>query len=393
MEKPSSSFELWKKLGLVFANWADSTFLYGVGKLGVDIYKTIFSMSEQKQSPLDWSCPVHELYSEQDSVLWVIGPNGRQVFLPQVLLMYCHEDNDESSIRIELEPEDFCAPISIPEALEFYRGGLNSDDQKFFFNGENARLLDWKSETKTLVFQGCSYFDYLQTNLALDISLPVIGSLRRFTSVNKRLEPLSTSKLANSTGLNGLIFSNDGYMIIQKRNERVLIRPGEVCSGFSGTIDKIDIVNAVRSGGHLADLDVLREMVEELGIQRKEVVQRRFLGITRELIRGGAPELFYALDIGLPEKEIRSRIPKDKEGKVKSIFLGFFASAKPTEMASKNLPQYFWHIIENVRDRSEGPISIPLLTNLVLWYMSFCPNQTGVGTIPPHLDNDSSVSY
>ncbi len=176
-------------------------------------------------------------------------------------------------------------------------------------------------------------------------------------------------------------------MIIQKRGYNVLIRPGELCSGFSGTIDKEDVEKAMLRGGKLQNLDTLREMAEEVGIRASEVGTRRLLGITRELIRGGAPEMFYALDINLTADDILSRARRDKEGKRMKIFLGPYAMVRPDDYEVQNLPSFFWTLINTIHSEGDGLVSIPLLTNLALWYKSLCPDQVGLGSVTDILSN------
>ncbi len=372
---------LWKKLGLEFTCGHDSTFVQGAGKSSTDVYHMVLDVVGHKNLPLDWNYPFQALYTNEPSVLWVTAPGGQRSFLPQVVVISPTKNWDENSIRVELEPADFQAPVPVRIGLEFYRRNMDGSVKKIFFDGENARLLDWVVDDRKLVFQGSSYFDYLQTNLSLDTPLPVVGSLRKQLAVNGRLESLQNSKLANATGINGLLFSNDGHLIIQKRGDNVLIRPGELCSGFSGTVDKIDIAHAVKEGGRLADLDTLREMAEELGIKYGEVAVRRFVGLTRELIRGGTPEMFYALDVNLSVDVILSRIPREKEGECKAVFFGPYASANLGTSEAANFPNHFWSLIEAIQAGGDGPVSIPLLTNLVLWYQSICPTQAGADAI------------
>lgn len=333
--------------------------------------------------PLDWDYPFESLYTGEQTIIRIQVEAGQSRFLPQALLLGPSEAADEATISLALDQKDFqpAQGFKVQVGYEFYRRNADGTEKKIFFNGLNARLVDWDPESRQLTFQGNYYYDYLQTNLSLDYPLPIIGSLRQYITRDGKLEPLNKSKLANTTGINGLLFSNDGFMIIQKRGDNVLIRPGELCSGFSGTVDKSDVAYAVPSGGTLLNLDTLREMAEEIGIWPHEVGTRRFLGITRELIRGGTPEMFYALDINLTSDEILSRNRKDKEGNRKKIFLGPYAAVKPDDYEVQNLPSFFWTLLNTIKTEADGIMSIPLLTNLALWYKGLCPDQVGVGSL------------
>jgi len=196
------------------------------------------------------------------------------------------------------------------------------------------------------------------------------------------MESLEDSVLANVLGINGLLFSNDGYIIVQKRLNSVLIRRGELCSGFSGTIDKQDIANSIFAGSKLGNMDVVREMVEEVGIDYSNVSSRCFLGITRELVRGGKPEMFYSVDVNLPSDMILQGYRKDKEGTIKRVHFGKFGCSTPSEYHRRKLPEQFWRLVGTIRERGKGSISLPLLTNLVLWYQHVCPKEVGMGEFP-----------
>jgi hypothetical protein len=374
---------IWKDLGQTVVKWVDSSFLYGVGGLSKDVLAIVLRAARQSKPPLDWAYPWTKLYTNQDSLFWVRDQDGEILYLPQVIVIGPTEFASESSIKIELLGyENFRPHTPVDAGWEFYRRTADGSLKKMFFDDENARLTAWDPLKRTLSFQGCFYFDYLKTNLALDAPLPVFGTLREQLAKDGRIEELALSKLANTTGINGLLFSDDGYMIFQARRPTVLIRPYELCPGFSGTIDKIDIVNAVAGDGTLDKLDAPREMVEEIGIHRQEIKNRRFLGLTRELIRGGAPEMFYALDIGLSANAILARIPRDREGFIKKIFFGQFASAQLNEPEAEQLPEYFWSLVRQTQAEGKKPISVPFLTNLALWYQAACSTCAGASVFP-----------
>lgn len=92
--------------------------------------------------------------------------------------------------------------------------------------------------------------------------------------------------------------------------------------------------------------------------------------------------MFYALDIHLPADEILSRSRKDKEGQRKKIYLGPYAAVTPELSEIQSLPSIFWNLVDAIRTEGNGLISIPLLTNLALWYKRLCPLQVGVDSFP-----------
>ncbi len=314
------------------------------------------------RAPLDWD---HDCSRTYGGELGVLGIKGRSESDPPAILPHLpvlfEGMLDEKAISVELLFEDFVAPERVAGALEFYRREAGGGEHKEFFDGRNARLVEVTPHR--LVFQGCSYFDYCATNLALDLEVPPLGDLRSRAQRDGTLEPLEASVLANATGISGLVFTDDGYMLVQRRAPSVLFRRGELCSGASGTVDWVDIDHAVRRGGCLSDLQAERELVEELGVRAEWVRQRVFLGITRELVRGGAPEMFYAFEIEASLEQVRARTRRDREGRVFGVLLGDLAKAEPGPGAVEE----FWNVVDAVRAAGEGCMSMPLLTHLGLW--------------------------
>src|SRR5262249_29434767 len=147
--------------------------------------------------------------------------------------------------------------------------------------------------------------------------------------------------------------------------------------GASGTISFKDVSDACNAGKRLMDLDALREQWEELGINWRTQLRRRFLGASRELIRGGTPEFYYAVDVDISEKEIRKLRRKEREGEIHSIFVGGLKSfiESPTDVS--RLTEKFWDLAKEIGRRTAAPISVPLLTNLAFWAWANDPSFAG----------------
>src|SRR5690348_643392 len=117
--RPSSA--LLKKLGFAFAEWGDSTFLFGVVGAGVKVWK-ILNDEPVGEPPLDWIFPFQRLYLGEQRILWWTEPSsGKRIYLPQAVLLDAEAAVDESAIRVELLEEDFVAAATVPAGLEYYR--------------------------------------------------------------------------------------------------------------------------------------------------------------------------------------------------------------------------------------------------------------------------------
>ncbi len=363
----------YKKFGFEILKTADNAFLYGTGNLTIQfglLLKKVLT-----KSPLDWEGKNwKEYYGNDDALLWVEGLDNNKIFLPQSVVISPSEAKENfNKIHIHLDSKDFTATDKNEKGLSYYR---KPGDH----NGLNARLKNYDTANKILSFQGAYYFDWVMTNLSMDMQRPPLPTLREASSIDGQLKPLFQSQLANITGINSLLFTKDGYMIYQKRNQNVLVRPGELCSGFSGTIDKIDIEHVCNSHTPtLNNVDVIREGVEEIGLNRNHIHNIVFLGLTRELIRGGTPELFFAMDINLTKNQVLQLTPKDKEGRIKSVKFGMYARSIKDSTIDNLSYHTLWKLMEEIEKNTRAPISIPFLTNLVLWYWHWDNSKVGFG--------------
>lgn len=310
-----------------------------------------------------------ERYPEQQQILTVESESGDSYRVPAVAVLNANDGRNEDQIKVELIDEFFKTKIGSGQAFEEYKADAIHRG-KSFYDTETARLSDViGGEHIQLIFQPTSYFEYVKTNMAMDFDNAVDGTLRDEVHREGKLELLSKSKLANHTGINGLVFSNDGQMIFQRRSAKVLTNPNQLCPGFSGAMTEDDIRRSFSgrdTSGFLQDVHVFRELTEELGIRKHSVTERCFMGLSRELLRGGKPELFFALDIDLSAKEILGCFPKEREGDTFSMPFRY-ATARLDEEEALYYRQRFEKIIQEMEVKAGARASLPLLTNLAFW--------------------------
>lgn len=174
---------------------------------------------------------------------------------------------------------------------------------------ENAgvRLKGWTTTGGTidLSIQPVGFRALLSSNMQMDRKLQSGKTLRAEIHPRGVLEPLGMSILANPLGVDILLFTNDGRMVVQKRSERMAVRPGALAPSVSGGFDWGDVSSD--DVETLADVPIWREMVEELGVNQGALSDLQFLGITRELARGGQPEAFFSGCVDMSEKELLKR--------------------------------------------------------------------------------------
>ncbi len=328
---------------------------------------------------IDWNVDWSDWYRHERKILWLSAPGGERIFFPQSLYLDGRDVGSESAIRIKVRTKQFRPKRTEPATFQVFER-LYARKEKRLFNGINARLV--AATPRQWQFEPVAYFDYLKTNLALDGDT---SCLRKSDIDAGRLVALSRSAYANATGVNSLVFTSDGYCVFQVRTSDVIVRPGEICSGFSGTIDFSDVEDAeADSQFSLGKTKIHREGVEELSFTKQEVKRRELLGITRELIRGGAPEVFYAVQLKITWAELASRRPQDVEGRAFAVHFGDdLARCVVGKSNRKEAEERFWHLINHIPfearrvtgNTNHIELSVPLWTNLILWLMrSNCTN-------------------
>lgn len=317
---------------------------------------------------LDPTLDLFSRYSNQDHLIEVTGREGQPFKIPAVALLNAADIPDPEEVMIEYVDDHFDATAGSLSALEEYTRDATGR-KKSFYNDETARLADLRYDGRiTLVFQPTSYFESVKTNMAMDFDDGLHGCLRDEVHPDGRLEALSESCLANHVGINGLVFSNDGFMVFQRRSAKVFTNPNQLCPGFSGAIKLADIKNRRSGIENLAEMDIFREMFEELGIKEKMITQHRFLGLSRELLRGGKPEMFFGVELAMCAADIQKcmSITKEKEG---DIFLLETRNDRVylSEQQSKRLSDRFESLVIKMETDANARASLPLLTNLAFW--------------------------
>ena len=260
---------------------------------------------------------------------------------------------------------------AIADNFQWYKRMLRCRE-KTFFDGTLARLRCFsfcsrKNEVE-LCLQPVGYFTACKSHRCLDAPLNDTGdTIRRRVHANG-LEDLDNSRLANSLGYSTLLFTADYKLIIQRRSERVVAFGSSWGPASSGAFDAEDF----RNRGKGASFPFLRETDEELRIGYDDIIAGsvRFLGITRELYRGGKPEMFFLAQTKLAEEAIRKR-RKDARDKWESSsleFSSFSDSVFDTELSDHQKHRFRTDMTKLLdKYKCMKDMSDPLLSALALW--------------------------
>lgn len=179
--------------------------------------------------------------------------------------------------------------------------------------------------------------------------------------------------LANHIGVNVLVFTPQGDLIIPVRSKKVSYAPLELAASISGAVT----ANDVSQGRPIQEHVIIREGLEELGIKRNEIIEEsiQFLGLTRELLRGGKPEIFFVLQTKLSYYQIVERWKQAEDRwestKLLKFSFGKFANQQPLEKDR----QEFEELMVSFFQEFGSNMSLPFITNIALWMKakrSFC---------------------
>lgn len=193
--------------------------------------------------------------------------------------------------------------------LNFHRPGAQ------LYRGVMSRLVDFTpvrvSGDIRMKFRPSSYFNYVATNLSMECIPPGwTQSIRNKFEPGPELSQFSASKCDNHLGLSALLVTRDGRLIVPERTADVSSYPEMTSPSASGGFEFEDVSR--ERGPQRGQPDpfrgILSEIREELAVESSEVDLIFFIGLSRELARGGKPEMFFYCESSVEEQEIELRI-------------------------------------------------------------------------------------
>ena len=314
-------------------------------------------------------------YSGEQGRLLRFRLNTKAYVIPQILEI----DNIDStfsigSIRFRTASDPYLLDsgmLGLSDALyKKYRWFLWTRLRKYY-NGQLLRLSSFTLTRNGVILdsQPVFYESVCRTNLILDAREKAgLPSIRETVQGRGLLEPLASSQLANPLGVNFLLFTADGRAVLPKRSRRVVVRPTQLSPSFSGDFEYTDAGSGALRKGVL-----IREGFEEINLLEGHIKKEKvwFLGLTRELVRGGKPEMFFIAHTSLTAREYRElhRTARDKYefASPRSWIFCPFGEAALKETLSEDDKYSLKRTFEDLLINKGNSISVPLLTNLVLW--------------------------
>ena len=290
-----------------------------------------------------------EIYKNRDKINKVFHPKYLNYDLTTLLSYYideslvdrkipyvelCNLTNNYKNIKISFIQNDFKLGNNNQIAIKkFQVNALKEFEQKgkFTFDSKTVRLNNFKINGNEvfLEIQKSKYSDQVQSHLVLDWqnkALQDIGnSTLRGVLISKyghKLPPLNSNILSNSIGISCIIYYQKNGRLIpylpfrnkstfkKKRNEPAIYEGIYHCSS-SGVLEWKDNIESMKN----IQEEMTREIEEEIGLIKNDIISLEPIAITREILRAGKPQIFFIGFTSLNEKQL---VEKRKLAVIKS---------------------------------------------------------------------------
>ncbi|MBR2937668.1 MAG: hypothetical protein IKB80_04140 [Oscillospiraceae bacterium] len=207
----------------------------------------------------------------------------------------------------------------IDHADELLQAHKNSQKR----NSNTVRLNDFtydkEKDLLTLNTGRSTYYHMLITNRCMDYQFANGMSIREVYEYDDHICPIERSKFGNQIGINGLIVTSDGYVLVEKRSRKKITWKNKFAQSISLAM-KLDDLEMSRWDVLEPTPEKAQEKIE--GIIKKTVkgnfglvpgddyevfqMEHNFLGLARDLLEGGKPNLYFFIFVNKTAKELRN---------------------------------------------------------------------------------------
>jgi len=216
--------------------------------------------------------------------------------------------------------------------------------------------------------QSLDYDDVLATHYQMDFHRKRSQSIREFLLEKDPRHSIGGWEgkglsLPNILGINILIFTSSGRLLLQKRSSHVAVRPGEICASGSGSVNREDVIS-----DRLAN--VIREAHEELALDPDKIRAGsiRFLGLTRDLVSHGVVDChFCAITEEATADILRKRKQAEDKKEISDVLVFDFGAALVEGSLDKAGIVRFARKFQELIDEHWENLSLPLKSGLKLW--------------------------
>ncbi|MBO7187634.1 MAG: hypothetical protein J6V68_04485 [Clostridia bacterium] len=193
----------------------------------------------------------------------------------------------------------------------------------FSFNDKENELNLYTSRTY--------YYHMLLTNRCMDFQISSGLSIRNLYEFNSTISPLNESKLSNQIGINGVIMTSDGYLLLEKRGKKKTTWKNKFAQPISLALKENDLElgdNRIMSDEFQYAEEKIINVIEKtvksnFGLTREDYeplsIEKNLLGIARDLLEGGKPNIYFIMTLKsdhVKTKEMLEKNAKATSGKV-----------------------------------------------------------------------------
>ncbi len=173
------------------------------------------------------------------------------------------------------------------------------------------------------------YYHMLLTNRCMDYKLDCDMSVREIYEFNKTVSYLHESKLSNQIGINGMIITKDGYLLLEKRDHKKTTWKNKFAQPISLALKASDLGlendTLMEKSVEYANKKLLgvikKTMKDNFGLLEKDYetldLSKTFLGLARDLLEGGKPNLYFVVTVNYTKDEF-VKLLKKNAGTVKN---------------------------------------------------------------------------
>jgi len=329
----------------------------------------------------NWDLPWERLYdlykADWDSVK-SLEHDSSDKDIPQMILadLSC---SDELKLRIVVDEGSYKIGSDIGELVFSYSDRLKKHLKRWFRSaiykhevGEKSKFsvrgFERNGNEVTLRLQSLDYDDVLATHYQMDFHRKHWKSIREYLLEKYPRHSIGGWEgkglsLPNILGINILIFTPSGRLLLQKRSSHVAVRPGEICASGSGSVNKEDVV-----ADHL--VNVIREAHEELALDPDKIRPEsiRFLGLTRDFVSHGVVDChFCAITDEATADILRKRKQAEDKREISDVLVFDFGAALVEGSLDDAGRLRFSRKFQELIDEYWNNLSLPLKSGLKLW--------------------------
>jgi hypothetical protein len=159
------------------------------------------------------------------------------------------------------------------------------------------------------------YYHMLLTNRCMDYKLDCDMSVREIYEFNSKVSYLHESKLSNQIGINGMIITKDGYLLVEKRDHKKTTWKNKFAQPISLALKASDlglktdtVMGSTVEYANQKLLGVIKKtMRDNFGLLEKDYevldLSKNFLGMARDLLEGGKPNLYFVVTVNYNKDE------------------------------------------------------------------------------------------